>query len=84
MSVTKEINWEEFDRRKLSEGGDHRYFSFKDWEIDFLVSEIGFVHPEISEIKVLRAILSCCETIKSPFPKVELYQCVMDKLKNLK
>lgn len=82
MAVVREINWEEFDKQKRIENGDLRYFSFKDWEIDFLVKEIHLVRPEISEINVLRAILSCCETVKAPFPKIELYECVMKKLNN--
>lgn len=81
MVVAKEINWEEFDRQKSVENGDPRYFSFKDWEIDFLVKELHIVNPEISEIKVLRAILFCCENVKGPFVKIELYESVMKKLK---
>lgn len=82
MIINRKINWEEFDKRKLNEGGDLRYFSFKGWEIDFLVSEIKSLNPEINEIKVLRAILTCCESVKAPFPKLELYECVMKKLNN--
>lgn len=79
--VAREIDWEAFDKLKRVENGDPRYFSFKEWEIDFLVKELHVVNPEISEINVLRAILSCCETVKAPFPKIELYDCVMKKLK---
>lgn len=80
MEEVKQISWEEFDRRKEIEGGDKRYFSFQDWEIDFMVREIVLSQPEYNEIKVLRALLQCCETIPAPYPKNEFYRCVLKRL----
>jgi len=76
----KELNWDEFNHRKLLEDGDERYFSFRDWEIDYLVREISLVHPEYNEIRILRALLKCCETIPAPYPKNEFYRCVINRL----
>jgi hypothetical protein len=77
------ISWEAFDLRKQQEGGDLRYFSFNEWEIDYLVALIRSVHPEYSEIRILRAILACCETIPAPHPKKEFYKYVVNKLSEL-
>ncbi|MEN9998642.1 MAG: hypothetical protein RI922_1632 [Bacteroidota bacterium] len=82
MVAMNTICWKEFDRKKQIEGGDVRYFSFNEWEIDFLVEKIRETNPEYSEIRILRAILSCCETIPAPHPKNEFYEYVLQKLIN--
>lgn len=82
MSIKKNMNWEEFDKIKSKSNSDSRYFSFKDWEIEFLIKEINLSNPEFKEIEILRAILSSCETVQSPNLKIDFYQSVMDKLKN--
>lgn len=81
MNSKKNLNWDEFDKLKLKSNSDIRYFSFKDWEIEFLVNEISLSSPEYKEIEILRAILYCCETIESPNLKIDFYQRVMEKLK---
>lgn len=74
------ICWKEFDIKKQQEGGDVRYFSFNEWEIDYLVEKIRMTNPEYSEIRILRAILACCETIPAPHPKNEFHEYVLNKL----
>lgn len=83
MITMSSICWKEFDVRKQTEGGDIRYFSFNEWEIDYLVERIREENPEFSEIRILRAILACCETIPAPHPKNEFYEYVLNKLREL-
>lgn len=80
MITMSTICWKEFDIKKQQEGGDVRYFSFNEWEIDYLVEKIRMTNPEYSEIRILRAILACCETIPAPHPKNEFHEYVLIKL----
>lgn len=82
MDSKKKVNWDEFNKVKVDSNSDTRYFSFKDWEIEFLVNEISSNHPEYDEIEILRAILACCESVQSPNLKLDFCQCVLDELKN--
>jgi hypothetical protein len=74
------MNWEPFDERKKEEGGDSRYFSFSDWEIDFLVEELKDERRGIDEILVLRAILYCCKQLQIPFEREHFVQCLRERL----
>lgn len=82
MIELKEIKWDDFDYRKKREGGDTRYFSFSDWEIDFIVGEMRQLYPQYNEVIILRALLKCCEAVQLPYPKEDLYQCVLNRLED--
>lgn len=69
MERINEINWEVFDLRKLAEDGDRQYFSFKDWEVDFLLLKIKELYPEYTEVNILRAILTMCKQTSAPHEK---------------
>lgn len=69
MERINEINWEVFDLRKLAEDGDRQYFSFKDWEVDFLLQKIKELYPEYTEVNILRAILTLCKQTSAPHEK---------------
>lgn len=69
MERINEINWEVFDLRKLAEDGDRQYFSFKDWEVDFLLQKIKELYPEYTEVNILRAILTMCKQTSAPHEK---------------
>lgn len=73
----KEINWEEFNFRKQLEGVDSRFFSFKQWEKEFLVDKIHSVYPENSEQEIMDAISECYEAFPCTYPKIDFYKCVL-------
>lgn len=77
MGNFKEINWEEYNFRKQLEGTDSRFFSFKQWEKEYLISRIVSNYPENSEQEVMTAISECWEAFPYAFPKMDFYKCVI-------
>lgn len=82
MEKIDDINWEVYDLRKLAEDSDRQYFSFKDWEVDFVIEKVRDIHPEYSEVSILRAILTCCKHSTSPHEKRAFVKQIISVLEN--
>lgn len=82
MQKIDDINWEVYDLRKMAENSDRQYFSFKDWEVDFVIEKVREIHPEYTEVNILRAILTCCKRSSSPHEKKEFVKQIVSVLEN--
>ena len=82
MKNFEDINWEVYDLRKMAEDSDRQYFSFKDWEVDFVIEKVKELHPKYTEVNILRAILTCCKRSASPHEKREFVKQIISVLDN--
>ena len=50
------MDWGYFKQRKIEEKGKPDYFSFKKWEVDFMVDIIKYNHPDLCSVEILKQI----------------------------
>ena len=74
------MEWEYFKQRKLIEKGRPDYFSFKQWEVDFMVDIIQYNHPEISSVEILQSIAEELSSVSSPVKSEVLYEKLVNNL----
>jgi len=74
-------DWSEYDNKKKKSIDRHFFACTESWEIQFLMRKINEFLPEYSEINISRAVTTCCLSLKTPHPRKEFIQCVVQKLK---
>lgn len=76
-------DWENYDNRKIRDERDRSKFSCDEpWEVDYLVGLIK-KHFQYSDAQIRNAIMSCCQTVRTPRPRKEFVECVVSKLRQL-
>lgn len=76
------MDWGYFKQRKIEEKGKPDYFSFKNWEVDFMVDIIKFNHPSACAVEILNLIAEELNELKTPIKSDELYSKVVNQLFN--
>ena len=74
------MDWEYFKQRKIEEKGKPDYFSFKKWEVDFMVNIIQFNHPGTSSVDILKQIAEELNVLSSPIKSDDLYSKLVSHL----
>jgi hypothetical protein len=74
------MEWDYFKQRKLTEHGKPDYFSFKAWEIDFMVEIIRVNYPTIKSVEILNQIDEELSGLSGPVKSVALYEKLVNQL----
>jgi hypothetical protein len=74
------MDWGYFKQRKIEEKGKPDYFSFKNWEVDFMVDIIRFNHPGACTVEILKQIAEELNELKTPIKSDELYSKLVNHL----
>lgn len=74
------MDWGYFKQRKIEEKGKPDYFSFKNWEVDFMVDIIKFNHPSVCSVEILKLIAEELSELNSPIKSDELYSKLVKHL----
>lgn len=74
------MDWGYFRQRKIEEKGKPDYFSFKKWEVDFMVDIIKFNHPSACSVEILKQIAEELNELKNPIKSDELYSKLVNHL----
>lgn len=74
------MDWEYFKQRKIEEKGKPDYFSFKKWEVDFMVQIIQFNHPGACSVEILKQIAEELNELNSPIKSDDLYSKLVNHL----
>jgi hypothetical protein len=72
------MDWGYFKQRKIEEKGKPDYFSFKKWEVDFMVDIIKYNHPALCSVEILQKIAEELNELNTPIKSVELYSKLLN------